>query len=79
MVSNEALSALKWFPFPADGGNTVNYNDVVRWIYDALYEMNIECDFVSTDEKELERYDMLFVPALYSAPEECLQLCTGYL
>lgn len=44
MVSNEALSALKWFPFPADGGNTVNYNDVVRWIYDALYEMNIECD-----------------------------------
>ena len=78
MVSNEALSALKWFPFPADGGNTVNYNDVVRWIYDALYEMNIECDFVSTDEKELERYDMLFVPALYSAPEECLQRIKDY-
>ena len=78
MVSNEALSALKWFPFPADGGNTVNYNDVVRWIYDALYEMNIECDFVSTDEKELDRYDMLFVPALYSAPEECLQRIKDY-
>lgn len=70
MVSNEALTALKWFPFP---GNRAEYNDVVRWIYDALYEMNIECDFVSTQEEELSRYDVLFVPALYSAQEDCLK------
>ena len=65
MVSNEALSALNGSPSRQTAGNTVNYNDVVRWIYDALYEMNIECDFVSTDEKGADRYDMLFVPALY--------------
>lgn len=73
MVSNEALTALKWFPFPGNGANRTDYNDVVRWIYDALYEMNIECDFVSTQEEELSRYDVLFVPALYSAQEDCLK------
>ena len=73
MLSNEALTALKWFPFPGNGANRTEYNDVVRWIYDALYEMNIECDFVSTQEEELSRYDVLFVPALYSAQEDCLK------
>ncbi|MFR3255750.1 MAG: hypothetical protein ACLTRS_00025 [Lachnospiraceae bacterium] len=45
MVSNEALTALNWFQIP--GGKT-SYNDVVRWIYDALYEQNIECDIIWT-------------------------------
>lgn len=74
MVSNEALTALKWFPAgPAQKGGQCDYNDVVRWIYDALYEMNIECDIISTDEMELEKYQALFVPALYSAEESCLK------
>ncbi len=73
MVSNASLTALKWFPFPAGAEGGMDYNDVVRWIFDALYERNIECDFVSDRETELSGYDVLFVPALYSAPEECLE------
>lgn len=68
MVSNEALTGLKWFPI-APG---LEYNDVVRWIYDALYELNLECDFVSVEEQELERYQMLILPALYCVPESTL-------
>lgn len=71
MVSNEALTSLEWFPFPG-GKERLGYNDVVRWIYDALYEMNVECDFVSTKETNLNAYQILFVPALYSADAECL-------
>ena len=46
LVSNEALTALKWFGIEAtaaDHGKTT-YNDVVRWIYDVLCKMNVECD-----------------------------------
>ena len=48
LVSNESLTALKWFGIQATaaGNDGIGYNDVVRWIYDALYQMNIECDFV---------------------------------
>lgn len=73
MVSNEALTGLKWFP-PAPG---IAYNDVVRWIYDALYESNLECDFVSAEEENLESYKILMVPALYCASESTLRrLCS---
>lgn len=46
---------------------------VVRWVFDALYESNIGCDFVSTEETGLSGYDVLFIPALYSVDEACLQ------
>ncbi len=69
MVSNEALTGLKWFPV-APG---LEYNDVVRWLYDALYELNLECDFISAEEENLQKYRMVIVPALYCASEKTLQ------
>ncbi len=69
MVSNESLTAMKWFPLP---GWKESYNDIVRWIYDSLYEMNVECDIISADEENLSAYEILFVPAMYSAKEEQL-------
>ena len=41
MVSNEALTALKWFGIEATaaGNSGIGYNDVVRRIYDALYKI----------------------------------------
>ena len=39
-MSNEALTALKWFGIQAVSGNNgkIMYNDVVRWVYDTLYK-----------------------------------------
>lgn len=80
LVSNEALTALKWFGIEATaaGNNGIGYNDVVRWIYDALYQMNIECDFVWPESDNLEQYKAIFVPALYAAPEELLEKLKQY-
>ena len=66
LVSNEALTALKWFGIQATaaGNNGIGYNDVVRWIYDALYQMNIECDFIWPESENLSQYKVIFVPAL---------------
>lgn len=68
LVSNEALTGLNWFPL----GGGRDYNDVVRWIYDALYEMNVECDFIFPQTEDLSGYKAIFVPALYCASETLL-------
>ncbi len=78
MVSNEALSALWWFPLDPASQHRGDYNDMVRRIYDALFELNVECDFVYPDEENLSRYQILFVPALYSAPKDTLERLRVY-
>ena len=81
LVSNEALTALKWFGIQATaaGNNGIGYNDVVRWIYDALYQMNIECDFIWPESENLSQYKVIFVPALYAAPDTLLQKLKQYV
>jgi len=61
-ISKEALNNL-----PIDAG--IRYNDVVRWMYDTLYEMNLECDVVDVSVIEPSDYDVVIVPALYCAAE----------
>ena len=80
LVSNEALTALKWFEIEATaaGDNGIGYNDVVRWLYDALFKMNIECDFVWPESDNLDQYKAIFVPALYAAPDELLEKLKQY-
>ena len=81
LVSNESLTALKWFGIEATAGANGKemYNDVLRWVYDALYEMNIECDFVWPESENFSRYKAIFVPALYSAPDTLLQKLKDYV
>ncbi|MEH7494470.1 beta-galactosidase [Neobacillus niacini] len=71
LVSNESLSAIDWFKF--NGKSPKNYNDIVRMMYDELYKMNIECDFVNPSSENFEDYQMLIVPALYTAPDSLLE------
>lgn len=81
LVSNESLTALKWFPI--DMGASMEphlyYNDVVRWIYDVLYKSNIECDFLFPESDNLEQYQVLIVPALYSAPDALLERINSFV
>lgn len=81
MVSNESLTGLNWFGIQATSGEngTVFYNDVVRWIYDELYRMNIECDFVWPESENLEKYKAIIIPALYTAPDETLERLREYV
>lgn len=81
LVSNETLTALKWFGIDAtesDKGE-VAYNDVVRWIYDTLYGMNVECDFIWPESEDFGQYKMIVVPALYAAPDRLLEKLNRYV
>lgn len=77
LLSNEALTALEQFRMM---GGKVRYNDVVRLIYDALYELNVECDVLfPTDTARLADYAFVAVPALYSAPDSLLLALKDYV
>lgn len=80
LVSNEALTALNWFRIQAGPGEKpgIDYNDVVRWLYDALYKKNVECDFVWPESENLSKYKAIFVPALYAVPDETLKRLNRY-
>ena len=80
LVSNEALTALKWFGIEATaaGDHGIGYNDVVRWLYDTLFKMNVECDFVWPESDNLDQYKAIFVPALYAAPDGLLEKLKQY-
>ncbi len=81
LVSNEALTALKWFALGDlyGAGDRTGYNDVVRWLYDALYHKNVECDFVWPESENLADYRLVVVPALYAAPDELLRRLDRYV
>lgn len=71
LFSNEALTSIKWFGFNFTSDK--NYNDVVRWMYDELYKMNIGCDLIDPSVESYKGYDVIVVPALYAASDALLE------
>ncbi|WP_145044410.1 beta-galactosidase [Paenibacillus xylanexedens] len=71
LFSNESYTAIKWFGFNFTSDK--NYNDVVRWMYDELYKMNIGCDLIDPSVESYEGYDVIIVPALYAASDALLE------
>jgi beta-galactosidase len=68
LFSNEALTAFNQFR-----PERVNYNDVLRPIYDGLFRMNAGVDFIDPSSTGIENYKLLIVSALYSAADSLLQ------
>lgn len=81
LLSNESLTALKWFGIEASasGHGQMEYNDVVRWVYETLYHRNIECDFIWPESENMEDYQVIIVPALYAAPDALLERLCQYV
>ena len=76
VLSNEALTGLQWFSVHAD----LNYNDIFRWLYDALYELNIECDILSAEDVDLfSQYKIIVTPALYSVSDTLVNGLRDYV
>ena len=69
VVSTESVSAMDWFPTDKD----LCYNDIVYWVYGALYEMNLECDVIFDKEDDWSLYDLLVFPELYCVREEVIE------
>lgn len=75
VLSNESLTGLQWFAPHRD----LQYNDVFRWLYDAFYELNVECDILSAEDADLfGQYKMLVTPALYSISDTLVARLRDY-
>ena len=76
LLSNESLTGLQWFPIHEN----LAYNDIARWLYDALYQLNIECDILNDMDTELfSQYSVLITPALYSASDTLITALRSYV
>ncbi|MBQ8591176.1 MAG: beta-galactosidase [Lachnospiraceae bacterium] len=75
MLDNASLTGLKWFPI----SDSLNYNDIMRWLYDAFYHQNIECDVIPVTYDNLADYELIVIPALYSASEATLARINAYV
>ncbi|WP_373419272.1 beta-galactosidase [Pedobacter sp. V48] len=63
---------------PYESGND-SYLKIINRFYKALYDLNIEADFVFPDGKNFEKYDMIIVPPLYIASDKLLQQLNQYV
>ncbi|RSX53527.1 beta-galactosidase [Bifidobacterium goeldii] len=93
LVSNRSLTALTChsittgWPDPEGYDKTIGgdpaYNDVVRWMYDALFDLNVECDFLDADQlldaEVLNSYQMIVTPALYCCSEANIALLRDWV
>lgn len=75
VVSTNTLNALNWFP--TDAG--LSYNDVVHWVYDAFYELNLECDVIFVQQTDWEQYDLVVFPELYAAHGEMAERVRAFV
>lgn len=74
IIDNASLTGLDEFPI----SDKLDYNHILRWMYDCCYEMNLECDLVSVDD-DYTSYSLVLVPALYSATEKTLKKLNSYV
>lgn len=77
IADNESLTGLTQFPTETNGKSS--YGAIFRWLCDSLFVMNIEYDVIPADSSLLNKYDCVFVPALYSAKEELLYAFKEYV
>lgn len=68
LVDNTSMNSFEWFPLD----EALSYNDVVRWCYDSLYEINLECDVVFPENIDINKYKIIITPALHSASENLI-------
>ncbi len=73
LVSNTSLTALSKYPIAWPNPSRTEYNDVVRWMFDAMYDCNIECDVLWEASNRYDEYKVIIVPAMYAVCEQTLR------
>ena len=75
LFSADSANAISYMPV----SDHVDYMTVLRQMYDTLYDLNVEPDFVPAADPNLFRYKVVLVPPLYSASDAALQQISEYV
>ncbi len=75
MVSNRSLTGMKHsaaFAGPS-------YGDALRWLYDALFRLNVPCDLIDGTARDFSAYRLVVLPAMYCAPGSLTEALRSYV
>jgi beta-galactosidase len=75
LVSTDSANAISYMPF----ADHTDYLSILHQLYGALYDLNVEPDFVSANDPQLAKYKVLLVPPLYSASDAVLGGISDYV
>jgi beta-galactosidase len=75
LFSADSANAISYMPF----SDRVNYQTIVSQMWNALYDLNVEPDFVRAGDASLSRYRLLLVPPLYSASDGVLRTISDFV
>ncbi len=75
LVSTDSANAISYMPF----SDSVGYMSLLHQMYGALYELNIESDFIPAGGQDLSHYKVILIPPLYSASDEVLERISQYV
>jgi len=75
LVSTDSANAMSYMPV----SDHVNYGSILKQMYDSLYDLNVEADFVEAGSAEIFRYKVLLIPPLYSASDAVLRQISDYV
>lgn len=75
LFSNDSFHGLKFMPV----SDKIDYSTVMQQMYDSLFALNGEADFVTPSTADLSRYKVLIVPPLYVASDEVLERISKFV
>lgn len=75
LVSNRSLTGLKWSDSFADPG----YGDILRWVYDSFFRMNVSVDIVDDRVRDFSQYKLVVTPGLYCAEDSLIRALREYV
>ena len=75
LVSNRSLTGMKHSAAFAGPG----YGDILRWIYDSLFRLNISCDIIDDTVRDFSAYKLVVTPGLYCAEASLLESLRQYV
>lgn len=74
LIDNASLTGIE--EFKKDNG--LDYNEILRKVFDACYDMNLETDFIYKED-DFNSYNLLIIPALYSADNDLINKIREYV
>jgi len=84
--SRDSQNAISHMPFTSDaalpwapGRASADYVSLVRQMHNALYHLNVGCDFVFPETADFSQYKLLIVPALYISDDALLEKISNYV
>lgn len=75
LVSNRSLTGLKHsYAFAGP-----NYGDILRWLYDSFFRLNIPVDILSDSTRDFSRYQLVVTPGLYCVEDSLMDALRDYV